>query len=448
MGIARLAIGGAVLTTKTKGKIVERLAFGRFLLDSRHRVLFRDGTPIPATPKTFDLLEFLASRAGQVLTKEEIIQHVWRGQVVTDANLVQHILLLRRLLGEDYRANRYVVTIPKQGYRFVIEPQRSLAIATTDSDEAFRAFCHGQYLLQQRTFEGLRDAVRWFELAVFLDERFAMAHAGLAAGSAMLGIYMHVGSQDAFPRARAAASRALELTQEAAGAHSVLAEVRCYFDGDWEGAKAEHHRALALQPESAEVRHSLAWLYVCTGELDQALTETGLALRLDPSSLTIAANRAVILSYLGRYAEAIEQLGNVLELAPQFSLARYFYACALVGAGEYELALNELLFVHGFRSHTLALEAECHARLGNVETARPMLADLLALPAPDYVSPYLLARVYLALDEPEYALLMLDRSRRERVAWTAFALVDPIFASLKDLPTFKLFTNAIRSNMR
>jgi len=118
------------------------------------------------------------------------------------------------------------------------------------------------------------------------------------------------------PRARAAATRALELAQDVAGAHTVLAEVHCYFDGDWEGAMAEHRRALALQPESADVRHSLAWFYVVTGELDHALAETGLALHLDPSSLTIAANQAVIFSYLGRHVDALEQLANVLQLAP------------------------------------------------------------------------------------------------------------------------------------
>jgi DNA-binding winged helix-turn-helix (wHTH) protein len=423
---------------------MEELVFGKFLLDTRRRVLFRDGIPVPAAPKAFDLLELLASRSGQVVTKDEMMRHVWRGDIVTDANLAQHVLLLRKLLGDEYGTNRYIVTVPKQGYRFVTETHRSSVAATTDSDEAFRAFCHGQYLLQQRTLEGLRDAVRWFERAILVDEGFAMAHVGLAAGLGMLGIYMHAAPEDAFPRARAAATRALELAQDVAGAHTVLAEVRCYFDGDWEGAMAEHRRALALQPESADVRHSLAWFYVVTGELDHALAETGLALHLDPSSLTIAANQAVIFSYLGRHVDALEQLANVLQLAPEFSLARYFYACALFGAGEYEMALNELLFVQGFRFHILALEAECHARLGNSEAAQRMLSDVLAGSASNYVSPYLLARVYVALDEPEQALLMLERSRRERVAWTGFALVDPVFNSLKGLPNFTLLANAFR----
>lgn len=422
---------------------VAEFAFSRFVLDTRRRVLFRDGAPVPATPKMLDLLELLVNSSGRTIPKDEIIGKVWQGEAVSDATLVQHVLMLRKALGDEYRANAFIVTVPKQGYRFVVDTK---ALATTTmprSDEAFRAYCHGQYLLQQRTVEDLNDALQWFERATLLDASFAPGYAGLAAASAMLGIYMQEPPELAFPRASSAAGRALELARDASS-HTTLAEVHCYFNRNWAGALAEHGRAIELQPGSAAAHHSLAWLYVCIGDLQQALAEVTLALSLDPSSLTVAANRAVILSYLERHRDALEQFAIVLQLDPRFSLGRYLHAYALIGAGECELALSELLFVQGFRHHTRALEAECHARLGQKDLARFELTELLKSSDFPYVSPYLLARVYLALDEHELALGMLERSLHERAAWTAFALVDPIFAPLRVLSGFKSIAEAIR----
>jgi DNA-binding winged helix-turn-helix (wHTH) protein/lipoprotein NlpI len=417
------------------------LRFGRFALDRRRRLLLRDGAPVPATPKTLDLLEVLVDRAGRTVTKEEVVRNIWHDDAVSDATIVQHVLMLRKILGDEYHAHDYIVTVPKRGYKFVGRVHAAATAAT--SDEAFRAYCHGQYLLQQRTAEGLDEAVRWFERAALLDPAFAPAHAGAAGASAMSGIYMHSAPTRAFPRARRAVERALALSEDASS-YTILAEVCCYFEQDWSAALVAHRRALELQPDSAQAHHSLAWFYVCTGDVERALAEITHALGLDPSSLTLAANRGIVLTYLERYADALEQFAVVLELSPRFSLGRYLHASALLTAGEFDSALNELLFVEGFRFHTQALEAECHAYLGHTDAARRTFADLLAGASSAYVSPYFFARIHVALGEAEQAVTMLERSRLERVAWTAFAAVDPTFGTLRGLPSFERFVEKLR----
>ena len=419
------------------------LTFGRFALDVNRRILLRDGAPVPATPKTLDLLEVLIKQAGRVVTKDEIVARVWQGESVSDATIAQHVSMLRAVLDDEYRENRYIATVPRRGYRFVGSDAASVRAETTENDEAFRAFCHGQYLLQQRSAQGLDEAIRWFERATQIDPSFAAGYQGLAASAAMSGIWMHRAPDQVFPQARAAAMRALELGDDP-GPHTIVGEIACYFERNWDEAYTEHRRALDLRPDSAQTRHSLAWLYVCTGNLDEALAEITRAQTLDPSSLTIAANRATILSWSERHIDALQQLGDVLQLSPEFSLGRYVHAVSLAGAGNHGAALNELLFVNGFRDHTQALEAECQARLGRKEIARQTLAEIEVRSLTTYVSPFFVARVRLALDEPEEAMAALERCLRERAAWTPFALVDPTFAPLRKRSRFDRFAHAVR----
>ncbi|HEY6326778.1 MAG TPA: winged helix-turn-helix domain-containing protein, partial [Candidatus Cybelea sp.] len=350
------------------------LTFGRFALDVHRRILLRDGAPVPATPKTLDLLEALIKQAGEIVTKDEIVREVWQGESVSDATIAQHVSMLRAVLDDEYRGNKYIVTVPRRGYRFVGTDTASVRAATTENDEAFRAYCHGQYLLQERTAEGLDEAIRWFERATQVDPSFAAGYQGLAASTAMSGIWMHRAPEQVFCQARDAAMRALELGDDP-GPRTILGEIACFFERNWDEAQAEHRRAIALRPDAAQTRHSLAWVYVCTGKLDEALAEITRAQTLDPSSLTIAANRATILSWSERHSDALQQLGDVLQLSPQFSLGRYMHAVSLACAGDYGTALNELLFVNGFRDHTQALEAECQARLGREEIARQTLGE-------------------------------------------------------------------------
>src|SRR5215469_3770155 len=91
-------------------------AFGPFLLVPAERLLLRDGNPVRLTPKAFALLILLAENAGSALGKDEIIEALWPGRFVIEANLTKHIWMLRRALGDD--DERYIETVPKLGYRF------------------------------------------------------------------------------------------------------------------------------------------------------------------------------------------------------------------------------------------------------------------------------------------------------------------------------------------
>lgn len=99
---------------------VERasFAFGEFRLDGRQRVLLRNGTLVPLAPKAVDLLTEFLSHHGEVLTKDELLQRVWAGTFVEEANLAQTVSVLRKALGQT-DVNVFIETIPKRGYRFI-----------------------------------------------------------------------------------------------------------------------------------------------------------------------------------------------------------------------------------------------------------------------------------------------------------------------------------------
>ncbi len=103
----------------------QRISFNEFELDIAHRRLLREGEPVTIYAKTFDLLEFLVENSGRILTKDEILDKVWKGQFVEEANLSVQISALRKALGETAGSPRFLITIPGKGYKFVIDTDKS-----------------------------------------------------------------------------------------------------------------------------------------------------------------------------------------------------------------------------------------------------------------------------------------------------------------------------------
>ncbi|HYJ91600.1 MAG TPA: winged helix-turn-helix domain-containing protein, partial [Pyrinomonadaceae bacterium] len=110
----------------------EAISFAEFELDTAHRRLTRRGNPLVLKPKTFDLLLFLAENAGRVVSKDEILNSVWENQFVEEANLVVQISALRKVLGEQKEAPRFLVTVPGKGYKFVADVETGEEIVIED----------------------------------------------------------------------------------------------------------------------------------------------------------------------------------------------------------------------------------------------------------------------------------------------------------------------------
>src|SRR5215467_3498672 len=102
-----------------KGQYTKHLyEFGPFRLDATDHQLFRQGTPLPLTPKALDTLLILVQNSGRILEKDELMKAVWPDTIVEENNLTQNVSALRKVLGQDFR---FIETMPRRGYRFVAE---------------------------------------------------------------------------------------------------------------------------------------------------------------------------------------------------------------------------------------------------------------------------------------------------------------------------------------
>jgi DNA-binding winged helix-turn-helix (wHTH) protein/TolB-like protein/tetratricopeptide (TPR) repeat protein len=99
--------------------------FGPFVLDTAQHLLSRDGSPVPLTPKTYDMLVVLVENSGRMLSKEELLKTLWPNSFVEESNLTQQISTIRKALGESAGEDRYIVTVPGRGYRFAAEVKGS-----------------------------------------------------------------------------------------------------------------------------------------------------------------------------------------------------------------------------------------------------------------------------------------------------------------------------------
>ena len=107
----------------------DQYEFGAYRLDAQSGMLFREGDHVALPPKVAELLVALVQAAGRVLTREELLQRLWPDTVVEEGSLTSHISLLRKALGEGPKAQDFIETLPKRGYRFVASVKRSASEA-------------------------------------------------------------------------------------------------------------------------------------------------------------------------------------------------------------------------------------------------------------------------------------------------------------------------------
>ncbi len=127
-----------------------RISFAEFELDAAHRRLYQDGEPVPLYAKTFDLLEFFVRRNGHVVSKNEILETVWKDQFVEESNLSVQVSALRRALGEKPDEHRILITVPGKGYKFVADvshrEQESVVDKTGDRTEETETSHHADII--------------------------------------------------------------------------------------------------------------------------------------------------------------------------------------------------------------------------------------------------------------------------------------------------------------
>jgi tetratricopeptide (TPR) repeat protein len=253
-----------------------------------------------------------------------------------------------------------------------------------------------------------------------------------------LGEYLYLAPDNAFPAARAAALRALELDSTLAEAHASLGEVKLFYDWNWSESEKDYLAAIEMKPNYATARHWYAWWLLLRRRFDDALENLMEAQSIDPGCLILNTVRGLPFYYRGDYERAIQRFQTTLKMEPHFSQALYYLGSALAQAGRPAEALAQFEKIRSseYVQQTIAVVGYTYAVSGQIDRALTKLTQLQTLAKKRYVSPYLEAVVHAGLRQKDRALTCLERAFRERACWMVFINVDPFFESLRGEPRF------------
>jgi len=310
----------------------------------------------------------------------------------------------------------------------------------TEAIDAYSLYLKGRYFWNKRTEESLRKAVGYFEQAIQKDLGYALAYAGLADSYILLAEYSLLRPRDAFPRAKAAVMKALEIEETLAEARTSLAFIKTFSDWDWMGAKKEFKQAIEFNPGYATGHQWYAEHLTMTGQYAEATAELKRAKELDPLSLIIGVASAVtLLCGTRQYDRVMEECQKVLEMNPNFGGALNVLGMVYRERAMYEEAIEAFQKAKTFDQGNTWVTAELghvYAVSGNRSEAQKVLDELEQLSKRRYVPPDNIALVYLGLGKKNLTFEYLEKAYEHRSVGMSWLKADPIFDSLRSDPRF------------
>jgi serine/threonine protein kinase/tetratricopeptide (TPR) repeat protein len=316
------------------------------------------------------------------------------------------------------------------------DAEKHLTKHYTQNVEAYQLYLKGRYYSDQFTQEGVQRGIQYFHQAIEKDPNYALAYAGIAQA------YFAVSSQflsprDAMPKVKDASSKALELDDTLAEAHTFLGMFKSFYDHDYPAAESQFKRGTELNPGSAFVHQWYAYHLTAMGREGEALTELKRARELDPLSDTVSLLFSVCFLFSRQYDQAMEQSRKMIEADPNFWWGHFLLGWAEAQTGEYEKAIQSLdrathldasPYAEAYLGYTYALS-------GKKDKARTVLRDLEEKSKQVYVPRYQIAVVYVGLGEKDKALELLQKAYDDREE--VFLNVNPTWDSLRSDPRFQ-----------
>jgi TolB-like protein/Flp pilus assembly protein TadD len=313
--------------------------------------------------------------------------------------------------------------------------------ASTGIPVAYTLYLRGRYSAQKRDPESLRVALEYFEQAIELDPRYALAHAGAGEAWAIRGFeeFGDLPPSEAMPRALAAVKRALELDAELAEAHLYRGVIALTYEYDPAEAAARLSRALALAPLQPYTHIWYGLLLTASGRYEEALARMREAERLDPVGVGTqwAVGRGLL--WAGRVEEALQRFKVVMEMNPH-SLAAAWVARAHLLTGRPDLALAAVeAAIIPLGRQPLLLESLGNglAMMGRQDEARQVIAELEVLGRTRHVSTMHAASIHGRLGDQDAAFRCLEEAARQRSGYLVFARSWAGLDRVRETPRFR-----------
>ena len=486
------------------GKTRHFYEFESFRLDADNPSLWRGDELVSISPKALEILVLLVEKEGEIVSREDLLETVWKDTFVEEANINYTISLLRKTLGNK----DFVQTIPRHGYRFQAEVKRitqngndsqvesaqiieqpknkrrpiffTIALtsvlllaaflvfswrnkpsssprgepkANSPAAESLLAYKRGKMILDDKDVENREQkALDEFQQAVTLDPTSALAYTGLAEAFASKAHLMpNDKSREVFLKANAAAEKALALDGNLFEAFLVRGWIKRNGDWDWSSAELDLRRAIELNPNSALAHFRYSQLLSNIGRHAEALAEIKRADEIDPLSEVILSGHFPLLESAGEYDKALRLSEEYLQNNSENPFARRAYATFLYHTGDYSKVIDhgEMALAKSGKSRPypwLSLLAAAYLRTGQTEKAGAMLKELEIQSHTDKKALYSLAMNYAELGRTNEAITALENCfavHEQRMMWVS---VEPRFASLKHEPRFRQILGNMRLN--
>jgi len=459
---------------------VERgpLQFDGWTVDRVSGEMSRNGhmTRLPQQP--LRILIELTDRAGEVVTREQLVKALWpQGVVDFDNGLNVAVRKLRVALDDVGDTPRYVETLPRVGYRFIGKlgaPAPHAAIESTPassvrgmwlllglagvalvacigifwfgergaggpphipSARAQELYVEGMHERSRRDTDATALALAKLEEAIKEDPEYAEAWAGYSRTLSSAVVRQLTTPAEGLPKARAAAERALTLDPGVADAHVTLLHIHMDFDKDFAAATRDIEKARQLGLNTASFWHYSAMWHAQQGRVEEGLADMRRARALEPMTLLLSSNYALILFNARRYDEVIELLAPIIEANPGFDTGRSVLARALTATGRFDQALAQLQA----RKDVGAWQGDLgvlYAKMGRREDALREIARLDTLQSRGFGESYEIATIRATLGELDPACESLARALTDRSFLVNWMRLDPRMDPLRGRKCF------------
>lgn len=315
------------------------------------------------------------------------------------------LALQEEISNSIFESLRLKVTVPQK---------KKLHKRLTINDEAYKLYLKGRYFWNRRTEEGLRKSLEFFKQAIEVDPNFALAYAGLADGFALLAGYSYLLPNDGYPKAKEAALKALELDPSLGEAHVSLGMIAYRYERDWKRSESEFKKAVRLSPGYPTAYNWYSSYLMTMGRRDEAERMMEKGLKIDPMSIILNWSLGYIYYAQRRFEEAVEQYKKSQDLDPSFPRNQFDLGLAYLMMGRLEEAKVEF---EGWMQKTtdrspvtiLAI-GYVQAAMGYREEAMKTLRELEELAATQFISPFNLALIHVAMGDNDLAMEALEKA--------------------------------------
>ncbi|MCC6329465.1 MAG: hypothetical protein IT174_13195 [Acidobacteria bacterium] len=317
---------------------------------------------------------------------------------------------------------------------------RGITKKYTNNNEAYQLYMRGRYSFAKRTKDEMLSSIDYFSQAVKLDPGFALAYARISEVYGSMPAYPYLSPKEAFPQAKAAAEKALELDPTLSEAYTFLAYAQIIYDWDWAGGERSFKRAVELDPNSFSAHFRYGQIYLIpVGRIEEGINEMNQGLNAE--SLDVNMGVSVAWGYLvnGQNDKALEQARKTFDLEPNHPLSRWMLCQALTMVERYDEAVSiSEKWLRDEPNNQFAIRDAgfAYAKAGRRDKAEQMIDRFRELAKSQYVPSYRIAAIYAALDEKDKAFAELEKAF-EAKDWELYRLKIEIYMRpLRDDPRF------------